>query len=119
MSHAALLTAVQAQFEPAVNSIWPLLALDKMACEELSRLNAQVPACEILTFCPPTNNSVERAAPLLPAILKLTVPDPAPEVGDTNVTQAFAPTQASEDAILQLHVGAVEIEKAPNLAAAV
>jgi hypothetical protein len=102
-----------------VNSIWPLLALDKIVCEELPRLKVQAPVCEILTFCPPTSNSVERAAPALPATLKLTVPDPEPEVGETNVIQAFAPTQASEDAILQLQVGDVEIEKEPNLAAEV
>jgi hypothetical protein len=47
---------------------------------------------------------------LLGETLNVNVPEAVREVGEVNVTQAFAPTQTSEGATLQLQDGAVVIE---------
>lgn len=55
-------------------------------------------------------SAVREEAELLGATLNVNVPEPVREVGEVNVTQASAPTQAFEGATLQLQDGAVETE---------
>jgi hypothetical protein len=47
-------------------------------------------------------------------MLKLTVAEPVPVVGETKVIQAFGPTHPSEAAMLQPQVDEVDMVKAPK-----
>jgi hypothetical protein len=81
VSHVALLVAVHAQPEgadtatgvpapPAAPAVWVLDAIE----------NAQPPACDTVNVCPAMESVPLRAAPVLAAIVKLTVPLPLPLV---------------------------------------